>query len=178
MPHEFAIGFRFGHSQLCEDYTLSAGHQFSLFNNFDPGPDFHDLRGDRPLTPDRVIDWPFFFAGGRETKSITRSPMQCSSSPNQPSRITSKRQATFPGAILFEADRSSLRVESASPICSHKAIRYLFSRQRRSSRTRASTGASSSSSRMSSRHTLVLHHQGGGTAVGQQTRPDVRLRMG
>jgi hypothetical protein len=62
LPHEFAIAFRYGHSQLRDAYFVRKGISFVLFNNLDPGPVFKDLRGNRALTADRVIDWPFFIA--------------------------------------------------------------------------------------------------------------------
>lgn len=66
LPHEFAIGFRFGHSQLRNSYLVGPGRSFTLFDNLQPGPDFTDLRGGRRLTPERVIDWPFFIAPAEE----------------------------------------------------------------------------------------------------------------
>lgn len=62
LPHEFAIAFRYGHSQLRDAYFVRQGHSITLFNNLDPGPNFQDLRGGRSLTADRVIDWPYFIA--------------------------------------------------------------------------------------------------------------------
>jgi hypothetical protein len=64
LPHEFAIAFRYGHSQLRNRYYLSSSRSFPLFNNLDPGPDFADLRGGRPLTADRAIDWLYFVDPG------------------------------------------------------------------------------------------------------------------
>ncbi|QYE37061.1 hypothetical protein KZX46_21930 (plasmid) [Polymorphobacter sp. PAMC 29334] len=60
MPHEFAIAFRYGHSQLRNGYFVGPNRSFPLFDNLDAGPAFKDLRGSRALTPDRAIDWPFF----------------------------------------------------------------------------------------------------------------------
>ena len=60
MPHEFAIGFRFGHSQLRPEYKLNAGTTVQLFNNRHTGG-ADDLRGSRPLSPDHVIDWNEFY---------------------------------------------------------------------------------------------------------------------
>jgi hypothetical protein len=60
MPHEFAIAFRYGHSQLRDAYFVAQGRAFVLFNNLDPGPDFKDLRGGRALKAERAIDWPYF----------------------------------------------------------------------------------------------------------------------
>lgn len=60
MPHEFAIGFRFGHSQLRPAYKLNSNPAVALFNNrHDDGAD--DLRGSRPLAEDHVIDWDIFY---------------------------------------------------------------------------------------------------------------------
>ena len=71
MPHEFAIGFRFGHSQLKSKYQLNpAGGAFPLFDNSlasSTGAQvntYADLRGSQKLVADRVIDWSFF-AGGK-----------------------------------------------------------------------------------------------------------------
>lgn len=36
----------------------------------DTGPDFGDLRGNRPLAANRQIDWPFFFAGAPNNESL------------------------------------------------------------------------------------------------------------
>lgn len=77
MPHEFGIGFRFGHSQLRPAYKLNTGAPVLLFKdarasakviiedeNGKPiqevdGSD--DLRGGRCLHPTHVIDWEVFF---------------------------------------------------------------------------------------------------------------------
>lgn len=68
MPHEFAIGFRFGHSQLRSRYRLNPGYEFRLFDNLSDGS--QDLVGGKCLTHDRLIDWPFFLEvnGGRATR--------------------------------------------------------------------------------------------------------------
>jgi hypothetical protein len=60
LPHEFAIAFRYGHSQLRDAYYVGPGRQFVLFDNLDPGPDYKDLRGNRPLKAERAIDWKYF----------------------------------------------------------------------------------------------------------------------
>jgi hypothetical protein len=61
MPHEFAIAFRFGHSQLRSRYELNGySGDIPLFLNQVPNPD--DLRGGRPLLANHVIDWNFFLA--------------------------------------------------------------------------------------------------------------------
>jgi hypothetical protein len=69
LPHEFAIGFRYGHSQLKPKYLLRGGQAegITLFDNSlvaDPDGNFKDLRGSQPLIAEHVIDWEFF-AGGK-----------------------------------------------------------------------------------------------------------------
>ena len=70
LPHEFAIGFRFGHSQLRPFYKLNAGNPVLLFRNAGrtdetfggltiKGDD--DLRGGRALVPGHAIDWSVFY---------------------------------------------------------------------------------------------------------------------
>jgi hypothetical protein len=68
LPHEFAIAFRYGHSQLRDVYYLSESRFFTLFDNLQPGPNFTDLRGNRPLTVDHVIDWPYFIDPADENR--------------------------------------------------------------------------------------------------------------
>jgi len=60
MPHEFAIGFRFGHSMLRNEYALNSAGAVQLFNNRDLERK-GDLRGSTPLTRDHVIDWDVFY---------------------------------------------------------------------------------------------------------------------
>ncbi len=72
LPHEFAIGFRYGHSQLRNEYTVAPGRTFKLFDNFLVGPDYADLRGKRPLKAERAIDWPFFITPDHEFKKSNR----------------------------------------------------------------------------------------------------------
>lgn len=63
LPHEFAIGFRFGHSQLRSEYQMNRnGPKVPLFDNSQPatGAFFTDLRGGQKLTKPRLIDWDFF----------------------------------------------------------------------------------------------------------------------
>ena len=69
MPHEFAIGFRFGHSQLKRGYKLNNSYPEGslLFDNslVGTGPDgtgYDDLRGGRTLRAKNHIEWPTFFA--------------------------------------------------------------------------------------------------------------------
>jgi hypothetical protein len=60
LPHEFAIGFRMGHSMLRSMYKLNSGDPIPLFDNqslMGKG----DLRGGRPLTLSHVIDWDVFY---------------------------------------------------------------------------------------------------------------------
>jgi hypothetical protein len=59
MPHEFAIAFRFGHSMLRSAYKLNGFGPVQLFNNRDIARK-GDLRGNRPLSKDHVIDWDIF----------------------------------------------------------------------------------------------------------------------
>lgn len=63
LPHEFAIGFRFGHSQLRSKYQLTpTGGLIPLFDNrlAGNGGVFADMRGGQQLAPDHVIDFEFF----------------------------------------------------------------------------------------------------------------------
>jgi hypothetical protein len=64
MPHEFAIGFRFGHSQLKPEYKINKAKALRLFDNTmatkRPGEDFGDLRGGQFLRTGHVIDWDVF----------------------------------------------------------------------------------------------------------------------
>lgn len=82
MPHEFAIGFRFGHSQLRPAYKLNASPPVLLFRDarrsdtveingqIISGRD--DLRGGRVLEPEHAIDWNIFYPKTLtdETKSL------------------------------------------------------------------------------------------------------------
>jgi hypothetical protein len=63
MPHEWAIGFRFGHSQLRPSYHLNAhgGADVKLFDNLTAQPGVDDLRGSVKLPPAHVIDWNEFY---------------------------------------------------------------------------------------------------------------------
>jgi hypothetical protein len=63
MPHEWAIGFRFGHSQLRPSYHLNAGEgaDVKLFDNLTAHPGRDDLRGSVKLPPAHVIDWKEFY---------------------------------------------------------------------------------------------------------------------
>lgn len=61
MPHEFAIGFRMGHSMLRSAYKLNSGDAIPLFDNrnlLGKG----DLRGGRALELSHVIDWDVFLS--------------------------------------------------------------------------------------------------------------------
>ncbi|MFY9937525.1 MAG: peroxidase family protein [Silvibacterium sp.] len=60
MPHEFAIGFRFGHSMLRNEYALNSLGPVALFNNRDLERK-GDLRGGRALSRNHVIDWDVFY---------------------------------------------------------------------------------------------------------------------
>ncbi|HEV7503754.1 MAG TPA: peroxidase family protein [Thermoanaerobaculia bacterium] len=73
MPHEFAIGFRFGHSQLRPSYVLNAKSVVLLFKDARASAEVEiegstikvsgkdDLRGGRKLAPEHVIDWKVFY---------------------------------------------------------------------------------------------------------------------
>ena len=61
MPHEFAIGFRFGHSQLRSAYVVNGGAPIKLFVR---NPQELDLRGSRILPPAHVVDWNVFYPAG------------------------------------------------------------------------------------------------------------------
>ncbi|WP_419806139.1 peroxidase family protein [Terriglobus sp.] len=79
LPHEFAIAFRYGHSQLKPGYIFRAGGQpFRLFDNTEvPAANgaSTDLRGGQALPKDHVIDWNFFattqFRGNRIDGKVT-----------------------------------------------------------------------------------------------------------
>ena len=69
LPHEFAIGFRYGHSQLKPRYQLRSDQTkpIPLFDNSlvaNGHGNFADLRGSQSLIADHLIDWSFF-AGGK-----------------------------------------------------------------------------------------------------------------
>lgn len=71
LPHEFAIAFRFGHSQLRPVYKLNRGSSVILFKDARhsdvveiAGTNFSgldDMRGGRKLEPQHVIDWNVFY---------------------------------------------------------------------------------------------------------------------
>jgi Animal haem peroxidase len=79
LPHEFAIAFRFGHSQLKPKYRFRAdGELYQLFDNMlVPAADgaTMDLRGNQVLPEDHVIDWDYFastsFRGNRIDGKVT-----------------------------------------------------------------------------------------------------------
>ena len=77
MPHEFAIGFRFGHSQLRSNYQLHPdGPVYPLFDNLLTSSGgqkvntFADMRGSQVLPPEKLIDWDFFAGGGFKSNAI------------------------------------------------------------------------------------------------------------
>jgi hypothetical protein len=71
MPHEFAIGFRMGHSQLRDGYQVQPQQpHIPLFINQQVDAD--DLRGSRPLIASHVINWPFFSAPTVHSNQIDR----------------------------------------------------------------------------------------------------------
>jgi hypothetical protein len=71
MPHEFALGFRFGHSQLRPFYKLNETSVVILFKDARASDVVtidgiqvsgrNDLRGGRDLEPEHVIDWSVFY---------------------------------------------------------------------------------------------------------------------
>ena len=75
MPHEFAIAFRYGHSQLKRAYKVngtSAGSE--LFNNRLTGTgehhlEFDDLRGTQTLRGKNAIDWTVFYPSANPIES-------------------------------------------------------------------------------------------------------------
>lgn len=81
LPHEFAIGFRYGHSQLKPAYAFRATNPLQLYRLFDnsqvPAANgaTTDLRGSQPLPKEHVIDWDFFattqFRGNRIDGKVT-----------------------------------------------------------------------------------------------------------
>jgi hypothetical protein len=78
MPHEFAIGFRFGHSQLRPSYRVNAGPAIALFNNrqvarADGG--FEDLRGNQKVTAANEIEWGFFLVGTGSPPTAQKSKL-------------------------------------------------------------------------------------------------------
>jgi hypothetical protein len=69
MPHEFAIGFRFGHSQLKRGYRLNSTYpegsllfDNSLVGTGSDGTEYDDLRGSQTLRAKNHIEWPIFFS--------------------------------------------------------------------------------------------------------------------
>lgn len=78
MPHEFAIGFRFGHSQLRSEYELvppkPGKKPIRLFDSLAPattgGVQPDDLQGGKRLVPDHVVDW-HHFASDSQTPPVT-----------------------------------------------------------------------------------------------------------
>ncbi len=61
MPVEFSVAaFRFGHSQIRNEYRLNENPPTPLFHARDSTRG-GTLRGFQPLTPDRKIDWEHFF---------------------------------------------------------------------------------------------------------------------
>ena len=71
LPHEWSIGFRFGHSQLRPSYHLNAkgGTDVKLFDNYTAKPGVDDLRGSVHLPPEHVIDWAVFYPVGDPAKA-------------------------------------------------------------------------------------------------------------
>jgi heme peroxidase len=81
LPHEFAIAFRYGHSQLKPKYRFRDGQApqfFPLFDNTQvPAANgaTTDLRGSQKLPEQHVIDWDYFatkkFRGNRIDGKVT-----------------------------------------------------------------------------------------------------------
>jgi hypothetical protein len=81
LPHEFAIAFRYGHSQLKPAYAFRASNPLRLYRLFDntqvasANGATTDLRGSQPLPKEHVIDWDFFattkFRGNRIDGKVT-----------------------------------------------------------------------------------------------------------
>ena len=79
LPHEFAIAYRFGHSQLKPRYQFrDGGGIYDLFNNSQAQQKrgvTTDLRGSQMLPEDHLIDWNFFatekFRGNRIDGKVT-----------------------------------------------------------------------------------------------------------
>ena len=76
MPHEFAIGFRFGHSQLRPSYQVNEDNEIALFNNMLPlGSSYADLRGSQKLTKSHEIDWHYFLGGNGDPPKSVKSKL-------------------------------------------------------------------------------------------------------
>jgi hypothetical protein len=66
MPVEFSVAaYRFGHSQVRPGYLVGAGRGAALFpGDADAAFGAGDLRGFRPVPPELLVDWAFFFGPG------------------------------------------------------------------------------------------------------------------
>ncbi len=66
MPVEFSVAaYRFGHSQVRPGYLVGQGRGAALFPGDADAPfNTGDLRGFRPVPPELVVDWAFFFGPG------------------------------------------------------------------------------------------------------------------
>lgn len=75
LPHEWAIGFRFGHSQLRPSYHLNGGGgaDVKLFDNYTDQPGIRDLRGSVKLPAAHVIDWDAFFPNVKPKNTPNRA---------------------------------------------------------------------------------------------------------
>jgi hypothetical protein len=81
LPHEFAIAYRFGHSQLKPRYQFRGGKDAKLYELFDNSQAqkklgvTDDLRGSQVLPEEHLIDWNFFatkdFRGNRIDGKVT-----------------------------------------------------------------------------------------------------------
>lgn len=73
MPVEFSVAaYRFGHSQVRPGYALGVGRGAGLFPDLPDAPFGNfDLRGFRPVPPELLVDWAFFFgASGQPSKKV------------------------------------------------------------------------------------------------------------
>lgn len=74
MPVEFSVAaFRFGHSQVQATYRINQDFEAVLFPSRPDAPPGDDLRGGRPIPPERKVDWSNFFGvSARPSKKINR----------------------------------------------------------------------------------------------------------
>ncbi len=69
MPVEFSVAaYRFGHSQVRPGYLVGAGRGAALFpGDVDAAFSTGDLRGFRPVPPELLVDWAFFFGDAAQS---------------------------------------------------------------------------------------------------------------
>ena len=72
MPVEFSVAaYRFGHSQVRPGYALGVGRGAGLFPDLPDAPFGNfDLRGFRPVPPELLVDWAFFFGGAAQPSKL------------------------------------------------------------------------------------------------------------